>query len=50
MCIDGRAFERAFMVAIAVAVVVGFAVGALVFWITPLAWSWLKPFIHAMTA
>lgn len=32
------------------AVVVGAAVGALVFWLVPIIWAWVKPIVHAVTA
>lgn len=31
-------------------VVIGVAIGAFLFWLIPLIWSWIKPIIHAITA
>jgi hypothetical protein len=32
-----------------VMLLVGIAIGAFLFWLLPLLWTWVKPWIHAIT-
>lgn len=29
---------------------IGFAIGAVLFWLIPLLWQWIKPWLHLLTA
>ena len=29
--------------------IVGVAIGAFLFWLLPLLWAWVKPWLHALT-
>lgn len=42
--------ESDFYAAIAVLVAFGITLGLLLGWLLPLAWAWLKPLLHVLTA
>lgn len=46
----GKAVADAALLMIALAAVGGGLVVGLIFWGLPLAWDWLKPVLHAVTA
>ncbi len=35
---------------VTVLIMIGIAIGAGLMWLVPIGWSWIKPFIHQLTA
>lgn len=46
----GNSLEGAFTFMLFLAAAVGAAIFAVLFWLVPLIWEWIKPWLHALTA
>lgn len=42
-------FDGLFTGLIVICLLAGVAIGAFLFWLLPLLWAWVKPWIHAVT-
>jgi hypothetical protein len=41
---------NAMMGALIIFLLIGVAIGGFLFWLLPIIWSWVKPWLHAITA
>lgn len=46
----GSGLNGVFTAMLVLAAVVGAAILAVLFWLAPLVWGWVKPWLHALTA